>query len=145
MQITRALEYANRAVVLLANNYGKEPVLVADIAKATAAPPKFLHQVLNNLARAGMLVCRRGATRGYELARPPTEISLLDVFEIIEGPLGLTSCTLEGHWCPRESGCTLSGVWQSVQGSIKQHLGEATLDRLVGTFRDKPGCPVRVE
>ena len=145
MQITRALEYANRAVVLLANNYGKDPILVADIAKATEAPPKFLHQVLNNLARAGLLVCRRGAKRGYALARPPAEISLLDVFEIIEGPLGLTSCTLEGHWCPRESGCTLSSVWHSVQGSIKHHLGEASLDRLVGTFRDKPGCPVRVE
>jgi len=145
MQITRALEYANRAIVLLANNYGKDPILVADIALSTAAPPKFLHQVLNNLARAGLLVCLRGAKRGYALARPPAEISLLDVFETVEGPLGLTSCTLEGHWCPRESGCTLASVWHSVQGSIKQQLSEATLDRLVGTFRDKPGCPVRVE
>ena len=145
MQITRALEYANRAVVLLANNYGQDPILVADIAKATAAPPKFLHQVLNNLARAGLLVCRRGAKRGYELARAPESISLLDVFEVIEGPLGLTSCTLEGHWCPRESGCTLSGVWHSIQGAIQHHLGEATLDRLAGTFNEKSGCPVRVE
>ena len=145
MQITRALEYANRSVVLLANHYGKGPIVVTDIAQATAAPPKFLHQVLNNLARAGLLVCRRGATRGYELARPPEQISLLDVFEVIEGPLGLTSCTMEGHWCPRESGCTLSSVWHAVQNQITSHLAEATLDRLSGTFDKKPGCPVRVE
>ena len=145
MQITRALEYANRAVVLLANNYGKGPIVVADIAKSTSAPPKFLHQVLNNLARAGLLVSRRGAKRGYELARPPEEISLLHVFEIIEGPLGLTSCTMEGHWCPRESGCTLSSVWHTVQDQINFHLSEATLDRLSGTFDAKSGCPVRVE
>ena len=145
MQITRALEYANRAVVLLASNYGKDPILVADIAKATAAPPKFLHQVLNNLARAGLLVCRRGATRGYELARRPEDISLLDVFETVEGPLGLTSCTMEGHWCPRETGCTLASVWHAVQGDITSHLSEATLDRLAGTFDEKSGCPVRVE
>jgi len=145
MQITRALEYANRAVVLLANNYGNGPILVADIAKATAAPPKFLHQVLNNLARAGLLVCRRGATRGYELARPPEEISLLDVFETIEGPLGLTSCTMEGHWCPRETDCTLASVWHTVQDLIQSNLSAATLDRLSGTFDEKSGCPVRVE
>ena len=145
MQITRALEYANRAVVLLASNYGKEPILVADIAKATAAPPKFLHQVLNNLARAGLLVCRRGATRGYELARRPEEISLLDVFEVMEGPLGLTSCTMEGHWCPRETDCTLASVWHAVQDQIQTHLAEATLDRLAGAFDTKSGCPLRVE
>jgi len=145
MQITRALEYANRSVVLLANNYGKGPIVVADIAKSTSAPPKFLHQVLNNLARAGLLVCRRGATRGYELARPPEKISLLDVFEIIEGPLGLTSCTMEGQWCLREDGCTLSNVWHTVQDQIKFHLAQATLDRLASTFDEKSGCPVRVE
>jgi len=75
MQVTRALEYANRAVVLLATNYGKDPMLVADIAKATAAPPKFLHQVLQMLARAGVLVSRRGAKRGYSGTRCRTRSS----------------------------------------------------------------------
>ncbi len=145
MQVTRALEYANRAVVLLATNYGKDPMLVADIAKATAAPPKFLHQVLQMLARAGVLVSRRGAKRGYELARPPEEISLLDIFVIMEGPLGLTSCTMEGNWCKRESGCTLSGVWHTVQDQIEFHLAQATLDRLAGPAHEKTGCPLRVE
>ena len=145
MQVTRALEYANRAMVLLANNYGKEPILVADIATSTAAPPKFLHQVLNALARAGLVVCRRGATRGYELAKAPDQIALLDIFETMEGPLGLTSCTVEGHWCPREGGCTLASVWHAVQDSITHHLGEATLDKLSGSFTDESGCPIRVE
>jgi len=146
MQVTRALEYANRAMVHLAGHYGNGPVLVADIAKATAAPPNFLHQVLNNLSRAGLLICRRGRTRGYELARKPAEISLLEVFEVIEGPLGLTSCTMEGDWCPRSSGCSLASVWGEIQGSMAQSLKTATLDKLAPRAgSQRAGCPVAVD
>jgi len=122
-----------------------KPVLVADIAQAISAPPNFLHQVLNNLARAGLLVCRRGTTRGYELARPAAEISLLNVFEIVEGPLGLTSCTMEGHWCPREGGCTLAAVWNRIQDGMIDVLSSATLDQLAPADPAQGGCPLRVE
>ncbi|MHC4550222.1 MAG: RrF2 family transcriptional regulator [Planctomycetota bacterium] len=142
--MTRALEYANRAMVLLASNHGQGPLIVAEIAKATAAPPNFLHQVLNNLARAGLLVSHRGARRGYELARDPAEISLLDVFEVIEGPVGLTCCTVEGNWCPRDEGCNLAGVWNDVQQAIVARLKEATLDELA-LGQGAGDCPVPVE
>ena len=146
MQVTRALEYANRSMVLLAGRYGKGPLIVTEIAKLTAAPPNFLHQVLNNLARAGLVVSRRGATRGYELARAPDQISLLDIFEVIEGPIGLTSCTVEGNWCPREQGCTLARVWNGIQDTIIDRLRVATLDQLaVARGTEHPGCPVPVE
>jgi len=145
MQVTRALEYANRAMVLLAQHYGEGPIVVARIAEETAAPPNFLHQVLNNLARAGLLVSRRGMTRGYELARPPGEITLLDIFEIIQGPLGLTSCTVEGNWCPRESRCSLSAVWHDIQGGIHTKLQAASLAKLTEGYSLQDGCPMRVE
>ena len=145
MQVTRALEYANRAMVLLAQNYGTEPLVVARIAEETAAPPNFLHQVLNNLARAGLLVSRRGMKRGYELARPPAEVSLLDVFEVIQGPLGLTSCTVEGNWCPRERSCSLSAVWHDIQDGIREKLAAATLEKLTVGREIDGGCPLRVD
>ena len=75
MQVTRALEYANRAMVFLAAQ--SEPAVVTVIANATAAPPNFLHQVLNNLSRSGLIVCRRGTKRGYELAKPDKQIPLI--------------------------------------------------------------------
>jgi len=140
MQVTRALEYANRAMVLLAAHYDQDPVVVKDIAEAIAAPPNFLHQVLNNLSRAGLLVCHRGTKRGYQLARPPKQISLLEVFEVIEGPLGLTSCTVENNWCPRESTCSLSKVWHNVQNDVAKHLKRATLDKLSSDHEASTGC-----
>ncbi len=145
MQVTRALEYANRAMILLAKNYGQEPLVVARIAKETAAPPNFLHQVLNNLSRAGLLVSRRGTKRGYELARAPGLISLLDVFEVIQGPLGITSCTVEGNWCPRESRCSLSNVWHDIQSTMHTKLGEATLESLTAGHSVEDGCPKPVD
>ncbi|MHC4973609.1 MAG: RrF2 family transcriptional regulator [Planctomycetota bacterium] len=145
MQVTRALEYANRAMSLLASFHGQEPVVVARIAESIAAPPNFLHQVLNNLARAGLVVCRRGAKRGYELARPPAEITLLDIYQVIEGPLGLTSCTVEGNWCPREQGCALSSVWHDIQDGIEKRLQETTLEHVRMPFSSEGGCPVRAE
>lgn len=143
MQVTRALEYANRSMVFLAAQ--KEPVIVSEIAKSTAAPPNFLHQVLNNLARAGLVVCHRGTTRGYVLAKPAGDISLLDIFEVIEGPLGLTACTMESNWCVRQGTCTLSGVWHDVQNTIAQKLGRATLDKLAPSRIHANGCPTRVD
>ena len=145
MQVTRALEYANRAMSLLASFHGQEPVVVSRIAQSIAAPPNFLHQVLNNLARAGLVVCRRGAKRGYELARPPAEITLLDIYMVIEGPLGLTSCTVEGNWCPREQGCALSGVWHDIQDGIEGRLRETTLEHVRTPFSRDGGCPIRAE
>lgn len=140
MQVTRALEYANRAMSLLAANYDKDPVVVKDIAEAIAAPPNFLHQVLNNLSRAGLLVCHRGTKRGYQLARPPKQISLLEVFEVIEGPLGLTSCTVENNWCPREATCSLSKTWTNIQNDMAKHLKRATLDKLAADHATQSGC-----
>jgi Rrf2 family protein len=145
MQVTRALEYANRAMSLLATFHGREPVLVARIAEAISAPPNFLHQVLNNLARANLVVCRRGSVRGYELARPPGEITLLDIYEVIEGPLGLTSCTVEGNWCPRDTGCALSAIWLEIQDGIEKRLKHATLEDVRSPFSRDGGCPVRAE
>lgn len=145
MQVTRALEYANRSMVLLAARFDSDPVLVADIAKSISAPPNFLHQVLNNLSRGGLLNCHRGTKRGYQLARPPEQISLFDVFELIEGPLGLTACTVEGNWCPREAGCTLSQVWHGVQDDISRRLQGATLDKLAASDLSESDCPVRAE
>jgi Rrf2 family cysteine metabolism transcriptional repressor len=118
---------------------------VARIAESIGAPPNFLHQVLNNLARAGLVVCRRGAVRGYELARSPAEITLLDIYQVIEGPLGLTSCTVEGNWCPREQGCALSGVWQDIQDGIEQRLQATTLEHVRMPFSGDGGCPVRAD
>jgi len=145
MQVTRALEYANRAVVLLANHYGKDPMLVSRIAKAISAPPNFLHHVLNTLARGGLVTCLRGSKRGYQLARPPGEITLLDIFELVEGPLAITSCTADSDWCAREQGCSLAGVWRDVQDNMETRLKEATLDRLASPHWTAEGCAQPVD
>jgi Rrf2 family protein len=145
MQVTRALEYANRAVILLAEYHGKDPLLVSRIAKAIAAPPNFLHHVLNTLARGGVVSCLRGSKRGYQLARPPSEISLLDIFELVEGPLAITSCTADSDWCDRESGCSLAGVWRDVQDSMETRLRKATLDGLSSPHWSAEGCAKPVD
>ena len=86
-----------------------------------------------------------GTKRGYKLARPPEQISLYEVFELIEGPLGLTSCTVEGNWCPREAGCTLSQVWHGVQDDVRRRLEGATLDKLAASEISENECPVRAD
>jgi Rrf2 family protein len=145
MQVTRALEYANRAMVLLANNHGNGPLVVSKIAEMISAPPNFLHHVLNNLARAGLVNCLRGSKRGYQLARPPEEISLLDVFETIEGPLAVTSCTADHDWCTNAPHCLLAGIWFNVQDDMAKRLKAATLDKLLAPDLSETGCPLGVD
>jgi len=79
------------------------------------------------------------------IPRPPAEITLLDIFEIIQGPLGLTSCTVEGNWCPRESRCSLSAVWHDIQAGIHKKLQAASLAKLTEGYSLEDGCPMRVE
>src|SRR3954452_12709206 len=87
MKLSRAASYAIHALADLASRPKDEPVPSHLVARAWGIPEGFLLKVLKPLAAARILVSVKGPNGGYRLARPPAEVSLLEVIEAVEGPI----------------------------------------------------------
>ncbi len=87
-------EYSLRAVLYLAHHYGKEPVGHLKIAAETAVPTAYLSKVLQGLVKAEVLVSRRGASGGFQLARDPAKLTVLEVVNAVEPIQRINTCPL---------------------------------------------------
>jgi Rrf2 family protein len=86
MKLSAKTEYACLAMLQLAEEYdGGELVQIRRIAEEQGIPPRFLVQILLQLKGASLVASTRGAAGGYRLARPPREITLADVVDVMEG------------------------------------------------------------
>jgi Rrf2 family protein len=87
MKVSAKTEYACLAMLELAVRYSQgEPVRIRSIADEHGIPSRFLVQILLQLKGAGLVTSTRGAAGGYQLSKPPEEISLGEVMGVIEGP-----------------------------------------------------------
>jgi DNA-binding IscR family transcriptional regulator len=87
ISITTKSPYALRALAELGRS-GDGPVPIGDLAKRRDIPVQFLEQLFAVLRRAGVLRSQRGVKGGYSFGRPPAEITVLDIVELLDGPLG---------------------------------------------------------
>ena len=88
LSITTKSPYAIRALAELARSGGAGPVPIGELARRRDVPVQFLEQLFAVLRRAGILRSQRGVKGGYLLARDPSEITVLEVVELLDGPLG---------------------------------------------------------
>lgn len=121
MQITRQADYAVRAVLHLARN-GEQRTATSTIAEEQHIPPSFLAKIISQLSIAGLLHTSRGARGGVTLARTPSEITLLEVIEAIDGPIQLNECVGEAGACTFDENCPLRPVWCDAQEELVGRL-----------------------
>jgi Rrf2 family transcriptional regulator, cysteine metabolism repressor len=88
ISITTKSPYALRALTELGRSGGEGPVPIAELARRRDIPVQFLEQLFAVLRRAGILRSQRGVKGGYAFARPPAEVTVLEVVELLDGPLG---------------------------------------------------------
>ncbi len=88
ISITSKSPYAVRALVELYRHGDSAPVPIAELAKRGEIPVQFLEQLFATLRRGGVLRSQRGVKGGYSFARRADEITVLDVVELLDGPLG---------------------------------------------------------
>lgn len=89
MKISKKAEYALRALVAMSRSSVGTVFSIQTLASEESIPLKFLEQILLVLRKGGLLISRRGAGGGYQLARPASRISVGEVLELIDGPLQL--------------------------------------------------------
>jgi Rrf2 family protein len=88
ISITSKSPYAVRALVELHRHGTSVPVPIAELARRGDIPVQFLEQLFATLRRAGVLRSQRGVKGGYSFARPASELTVLEVVELLDGPLG---------------------------------------------------------
>lgn len=129
MKLSAKFEYAGIALVELARRYGSgEPVCIREIADANQIPSRFLVQILLQLKGAGLVQSTRGAAGGYQLAKPPAEISLGDVVNIVEGP---PVQGLVGTAAPDAAAAkVLAQAWTEIDAALRDRLDQVTFAEL---------------
>ncbi len=88
LSITSKSPYAVRALIELHRFGDVDPVPIAELARRGEIPAQFLEQLFATLRRAGMLRSQRGVKGGYSFAKPAAQITVLEVVELLDGPLG---------------------------------------------------------
>ena len=132
MQLTRSADYAVRAMLDIADQTqstdGRARTHV--VAQRQDIPPALLAKLVPLLVRAGLLDSQRGARGGLYLARPASEISMLEIVEAIEGPIAVNRCTATPVQCDKVDQCAIHPVWQKAQDYLVELLEATTLEEL---------------
>lgn len=136
MKLSTRGKYGLYAMHYLAGHKDDGPQSLQSIA-STGVPKQYLEQLLGNLRRAGLVTSVRGAQGGYQIARPPGQITMLDVIDALEGPVELSECTTDEGCCTRSCQCPVRHVWQRLTDSINRELAGVTLGDM---FEEKLEC-----
>lgn len=126
MRLSTRGKYGLYAMHFLAQHIDDGPQSLNRIA-STGIPRQYLEQLLGSLRRNGLILSVRGANGGYQIARPPAEISMLDVIDAMEGPLVLNDCISDDRHCAKSDQCRVRNVWEKLTESINGELAKVTL------------------
>ena len=130
LRVTKLTDYAT--VVLAALAVAPNRVhSAAELAERSRLELPTVSKVLKPLAHAGLVTGFRGASGGYRLARAPSQISLIEIVEAIEGPLGMTECSGEHSSCEHEPHCGVQGQWRQINDVIADTLRGMTLAQML--------------
>ena len=133
-------KYGLRALTVLARKYGTGPVLIADLAASEGMPRKFLELILLDLKRKGILQSKKGKGGGYNLAKPPSLVSVGDVIRALDGPIALLPCVSQSAYrrcdeCVDEMTCGIRHVMKEVRDATAGILDDTTLEDLLTRSR----------
>lgn len=142
MTITRKAEYAISALVALAQAGGGGSSFVSSslIAEQRGIPSNLIAPTIARLRRVGWVETQRGAAGGVRLAADPVMISVRQVIETIDGPLGITRCLTGDGQCDDSEHCPLRMVWQQAQSSMLAVFDEVSIADLAAA-KQRQGQP----
>ena len=135
MQITRAGEYATLGLLYLAKQPTGTTVMIDEISEAEKIPKSFLAKIFQLLVKGGFVHSHRGAGGGFSLARDPSAVNLLEIFQCVEGAFVLQRCVANSPECvlssDRLASCTLCTIFNEAQNQVNEVFSRTTLHDLL--------------
>ena len=136
LRVTKLTDYATVVLTVLAARPG-DVLSAPELAEQAGLELPTVAKILNPLAQAGLVAGFRGANGGYRLARAPESISLFDVVEALEGPLGMTECSIHAGSCGIEHSCGVRANWRRINDVVADALRAVSLAQMLGPLPPK--------
>ena len=130
IRLTRISDYGIVLMTHLAARSDHQPRNARQVATAARLPLPVVRKILKVLTREGLLASHRGSKGGYSLARSPEQISAAEMIAALDGPIGLTECTIHPGQCEQEPSCHVREPWKRINAVVHQALSSVTLAEL---------------
>lgn len=138
LRMSRLTDYGTVILAHLARHDAAQLQTTSDVAEHTHLALTTVSKLLKILTRAGLIASFRGASGGYRLARPASEISAAEIIDALEGPVSITECSALTHSCDLATTCGVGNAWQRINVAIRAGLDQVTLEQLA---QPGPGLP----
>ena len=131
MKLSTRSRYGTRLMFELALNYGKEPILLKEIARKQEISVKYLSKLVIPLKGAGLINSSRGAHGGYMIAKAPSKISIKEIVDVLEGDTSFVECVKNQDVCNRIPICPARDIWYRMEREISELLNNISLADIV--------------
>jgi len=136
MKISTKGRYGLRILLDLAIHQSeKKPRLIRDIAKSQQISEKYISRLVIALRKAGMIRSVRGVNGGFHIAMKPEDITLLDVIEVMEGPLSIVDCVKAPKRCAMHENCAPREIWCKLNDEIRDLMRQTTLADILESYK----------
>ena len=139
LRVSRRTDYATVVMTCIAA-HPTEVLSAVQIADEARLELPTVSKLLKALGHATLVESFRGVNGGYRLARSADNISLAEIVEAIEGPIGMTECSIADGQCDREAQCGVRGSWQLVNNVLDKALRAVSLADML---KSQPARPLR--
>lgn len=130
LRVTKLTDYATVVMTVLASD-AAAVLSACELAERAGLEAPTVAKLLKPLAQAGLVDGFRGANGGYRLARDAADISLVEIVEAMEGPLGMTECSVHAGQCGIEDSCGVRSNWRRINDVVSDALREVTLAQML--------------
>ena len=136
IDLNRRTDYACR-IVRAAYRANGQLVSVSKVAEAESIPYAFARSIQHDLVRSGILRAERGAKGGLMLNCDTSKVTVLDLIESLQGPHGMSPCTIDEDYCSKAGECEYHEVWLKAEELVRNYFAGITIDDL---FSGKAGA-----
>lgn len=126
--LSEAASIAIHSLVLIARS--EETMNVLQISAATGSSKHHVAKVLQRLVKEGYVTSSRGPSGGFLMKKDPKEITLLDIYEAIEGKIEITNCPMDNPVCPFDK-CLMGNVVSKLTAQFRDHMASQTLEEFL--------------
>ncbi len=139
MKLSTRGQYGTRALLELALHQEDGPVPLKDIAQRQQIPLQYLEHLITPLKAGGIVRSTRGARGGVSLAKPPKQVKLSEVIQLLEGSIAPVECINDPKYCSRSDFCVTRDIWGELGKAMNGVLESITLQDLVERQKRKDG------
>jgi Rrf2 family protein len=131
MKLSTKSRYGTRFLIELAKHYNEGPVQIGFIAERQGISVKYLEQIILPLRKANLIKSIRGRNGGHMLARPPEEIKMGEVLDVLEEGIDIAGCINKPDTCKRSGKCKSRDLWETATHAMFEKLNSLTLSEMI--------------